>query len=110
MRDRFSLTGTSHVRLPKSFLFVLIWAGIILLFVFSTEYFAGYSTDKQRESLETAVSNDIAQCYAIEGFYPPDIDYLKERYGLFYDENRFYIDYRSIGSNLYPDVTIIEKK
>ena len=110
MHDRFSFHETKTLRLPKLLIFVIIWAGIIVLFLFGTSQLAGYSSDKQYESLQQAITDDIAQCYAIEGFYPPDIDYLKNRYGLYYDEDRFYIDYRALGSNLYPDVTVIERR
>ena len=34
---------------------------------------------------------------------------LKAHYGLTYDENLFFVDYQTVGANIYPDVTIIEK-
>ena len=64
---------------------------------------------RQRESLENAINRDISFCYAMEGRYPESLDYLKENYGLTYDESRFFVDYRVLGSNMMPDVTIIEK-
>ncbi len=64
---------------------------------------------KQRESLETALMRSISQCYAVEGSYPPDLEYIVEHYGLIYDESLFYIDYQPIGSNIMPDVTILTK-
>ena len=51
----------------------------------------------------------ITECYAMEGSYPPDVDYLVEHYGLTYDEDEYWIDYQYIGSNLRPDVTIIKR-
>ena len=38
------------------------------------------------------------------------LEYLKENYGLTYNEDLFYVDYRTTGANLIPDVTIIEKR
>ena len=38
------------------------------------------------------------------------LEYLKENYGLTYNEDLFYVDYRTTGANLMPDVTIIEKR
>lgn len=68
------------------------------------------STQKrQRESLENALIRNITYCYAVEGSYPESLDYLKEHYGLTYDEDRFFVDYQVIGANILPDVTIIEK-
>ena len=62
---------------------------------------------KQLESLETALSRSIAQCYSVEGMYPPSLKYLEEHYGLTYDRGKFLIDYQSVGANLMPEVTIL---
>ena len=59
--------------------------------------------------LEKAVNRSITQCYALEGTYPPDMEYLTAHYGLTYDEDLFFVDYQTVGANIYPDVTIIEK-
>lgn len=64
---------------------------------------------KQQENLETALMRSISQCYAVEGAYPPNLDYIVEHYGLTYDDSLFYIDYQPIGSNIMPDVTILSK-
>jgi hypothetical protein len=45
----------------------------------------------------------------VEGTYPPSLEYLKEHYGLIYDEESYYIDYTAIGSNIMPDVTILPR-
>jgi hypothetical protein len=67
------------------------------------------TTQEQAKSLETAIRRSIAQCYAVEGTYPPSLDYLKEHYGLIYDTESYYIDYTAIGSNIMPDVTILPR-
>lgn len=82
---------------------------LFLLFLRGVNSVGSSTLDKQQESLETALSRSIAQCYAVEGTYPPSLEYLKEHYGLTYDEDRFFIDYQVFGSNLMPDVTVIVK-
>lgn len=68
-------------------------------------------TDAQaRESLEQAVRRGIVHCYTMEGSYPESLQYLKDHYGLIYDEERFFVDYQALGSNLLPDVTIIDRR
>ena len=64
---------------------------------------------KQLESLENAINRSITQCYAVEGAYPPDLNYIKDHYGLVYDETLFYVDYQPIGSNIMPNVTILQR-
>ncbi len=69
-----------------------------------------YSNDvEQKEILQNAVTRMITECYAMEGSYPPNIDYLVEHYGLTYDEDEYWIDYQYIASNLRPDVMIIKR-
>ena len=111
MRERFSYTGKGIRRysvLGSVTLQLVLWAGIFSVFLYGLNYFGNYTEEKQKESLERALQRDIAQCYAVEGIYPPGISYLEEHYGLQYDTTRFYVDYRHIGSNLYPDLTVLE--
>ena len=83
---------------------------ILLLFLRGVQSVSDTTVAKQQESLETALSRSIAQCYAVEGMYPPSLSYLKEHYGLTYDESKFLIDYQSIGANLMPEVVVLPIK
>lgn len=65
---------------------------------------------QQKSSLEEALRRDIVTCYALEGRYPQSLDYLKEHYGLIYDEDKYVISYEVLGSNLMPDVKVMEKR
>ena len=87
---------------------MLIFAAIILLFYFAVDASGKSTIEKQQESLINALERDIVQCYAIEGMYPPDLEYLENHYGLTYDKTMFFVDYQPIASNLYPDVTVIK--
>jgi len=89
---------------------LIIGIVVIALFLAGVSYVSSSSIEKQQESLETAISNDIAQCYAVEGTYPPSLEYLKQHYGLTYNENVFFVDYQAIGSNIRPDYTVIRIK
>lgn len=64
---------------------------------------------KDAEQLEGAVRRAAVACYAAEGVYPPDVDYLRSHYGIVYDENRYRIHYDCFASNLMPDITVVEK-
>ena len=87
---------------------MVIFAAIIILFYFAVEASGKNTIERQQESLESALERDIVQCYAIEGMYPPDLEYLENHYGLTYDKSLFFVDYQPIASNLYPDVTVIK--
>ena len=68
------------------------------------------SVGEQREALEMALERDITTCYALEGHFPPDLPYLREHYGLMYDETLFYVDYRPYGSNLRPFYIVLDRE
>jgi hypothetical protein len=87
---------------------------LLLLVLAAFSFAAGRISDSNRtqekELLSRSLERSITQCYALEGSYPPSLDYLKEHYGLTYDSSHFFIDYQYIGSNLRPDTTIIERE
>lgn len=90
----------------KSLFFVILFVAVAAVFVYLMNDFGRSTISRQQTSLENAIHRDIIQCYALEGVYPPDLDYLKEHYGLTWDTETFFVDYEPIGSNLYPDVTV----
>lgn len=93
--------------------FSLIPIGIFIaffaLFLTSLSSVSETTLAKQQESLETALYRSVVQCYALEGTYPPSLDYIETHYGLIYDKESFFVDYRPIGSNIMPDITVIRK-
>ncbi len=59
------------------------------------------------ETLRRGITRACVQCYAIEGRYPPSVEYLKERYGIQIDEEKYNVFYSGFASNLMPDITVI---
>lgn len=105
---RFTTTKTSSHGFIKTIAFLLLFAVVLVVFLVGINNMNTSSNDHQRETLETALNRDIVYCYATEGSYPADLEYIKEHYGLIYNESRFFVGYRLMGANIYPDVTIIE--
>ena len=62
-----------------------------------------------KQQLETALRRAAVSCYAAEGFYPPDVAYMQEHYGLRFDEESYVVHYRLTASNWMPDITVLEK-
>lgn len=105
---RFTTKETKYQdKSSKSKLLYLLLPLVLIGFFYLINTVDQSTVEKQRESLDTAINKDILHCYAVEGYYPPSLDYLKEHYGLTYDEDLFFVDYRPIGSNIRPDVTIL---
>lgn len=73
----------------------------------------GLDQDSKAESkhqLEQAIRRGCVACYAAEGVYPPNLDYLKEHYGLQLDEENYVVYYDIFAENLMPDITVLEVK
>lgn len=81
---------------------------IILLFAVCIGITSSGNRQRQRTYLENALRRDITYCYATTGAYPDNLDTIESKYGLVYDKNRFYIDYKIMGKNIYPKITILE--
>lgn len=88
----------------------LLFALLLLLFLYGVDTLSDSNLERQKDALEKALTQSITYCYSVEGIYPEDLNYLKEHYGLTYNEELFFVDYRTTGANLLPDVTIIERK
>ena len=73
--------------------------------------YINYMTNMQSiELLRQSVRKAVVQCYAIEGAYPPDIDYLEKEYSLEYNHDKYYIDYEVFASNVMPNVEVYERE
>ena len=68
---------------------------------------------KQKEEAlriaEESIMRGAVSCYALEGFFPPDYEYLKENYGIRVNEEKYTVFYSVFASNMMPDVTVVEK-
>lgn len=92
----------------------LLWpaACIAVLTAFSAALneLDGSHSAEDRRQLETVLRRGCVACYAAEGCYPPNLDYLKEQYGVQIDEARYTVYYSAFAENLMPDITVLENK
>ena len=93
----------------RKLVYLLPILAFLVLFVLFVQGIGSVTLTKQQESLETALGRSISQCYAVEGCYPPSLEYLEQHYGLLYDKNSFFVDYEYYGSNLLPEVTVLRR-
>ena len=69
----------------------------------------GTSSDNaQTQFVTDAVHNAALTCYAVEGAYPNDLEYLRRHYGLAYDQSRYLVTYSAFASNLLPEIYVTE--
>jgi hypothetical protein len=88
---------------------LLIFIVVLSLFLAG----AGTISEKVDEEglylLDAATRRATIQCYAIEGQYPQSLEYLTENYGLRIDEDKYFVHYSHLGSNILPDITVMRK-
>ena len=47
----------------------------------------------------------VDQCYAIEGRYPPSVEYLEENYAVQINRKKYNVFYDGFASNVMPEIT-----
>ena len=60
-------------------------------------------------AIREAVQRSALQCYAVEGAYPSDLQYLEDNYGLQVNKQDFYVTYDAFASNLPPTVRVTRR-
>lgn len=83
-----------------------IFAVLFMCAVYMLDYMNNASEEAQLEMVERAVMDAAITCYAIEGAYPKELQYLIANYGLYYDNEHFVVFYDSFASNVSPDVRV----
>ncbi len=88
---------------------IVILAAVITLIAVSIDL-AGKSTLSENAQItEQGIRRAAAACYAAEGIYPDNIEYLIDNYGLNIDRERFEIFYRPTATNIMPDIRATAK-
>ena len=69
------------------------------------------STSDNQETMLVydAVKNAALTCYAAEGSYPENLEYLREHYKLAYNQEKFIVEYDAFASNLMPTINVLER-
>lgn len=106
--QRFTLKKKNSF-LKKLILSIGIFCVAFFLVFYAISSITMYADEQEYNALKQAIYDDITTCYSIEGVYPESLEYLEEKYGLHYNSDKYFIDYKIIASNMYPDITILKK-
>lgn len=85
--------------------FALLFAGALALL----DCIDGHSARAEEELVLGAVRQAMITCYAVEGAYPPDVSYLKDHYGLAYNEDEYFVFYDAFASNILPEIHVTRR-
>ena len=89
---------------------VMVLLAVLLCFLLAVNRLEQGADRQGKLQLEDALRRTAVACYASEGFYPPDVGYMVQHYGLQYDEDMYRVHYEVFASNLMPEITVVEKQ
>ena len=93
----------------KTLLPFLLAAAIIVFMLTSLGNLSGGSKDEERQHLEDALRRAALSCYASQGYYPPDLDYITSRYGIQIDNDNYAVFYEVFAENIMPQIDVVIK-
>ena len=98
----------TQIPLLQGLLFPAAAVAVLLCFATALDGLDSGRSAEDLKQLEQALRRGCVACYAAEGIYPPNLEYLEEYYGLQIDETRYTVHYSAFAENLMPDITVLE--
>ena len=89
--------------------FIAVIIVIVIAIYYGLGSLSNTQDEKQIEIAQDAIMRAAVQCYALESQYPASLNYLVENYGLTLDEGKYVYHYRTIGSNMVPEIKVFPK-
>lgn len=108
-RNRFGASTKRRRGIFGTLITVVFFLAVVLLFNIGVNYLSQANESEALETVRMAVTRATVQFYAIEGRYPPSLNYLENRFGLQLDHERFIIQYNSLGSNVMPQIIVLAR-
>ena len=94
----------------KIILPIVLFALILIIALYGVENASDSSGRLQYDVTVRAISRALADCYAIEGYYPPNMDYLYDNYNVRVDEDKYFVLYEIFAPNVSPTVKLIDRR
>lgn len=97
------------MKLRKDIIAILVFAVLIVAGVALIDGISKKGARSELELVRDAVREAVLTCYAIEGEYPRDLEYLRNNYGLSYNEEHYIVIYERDGmANVFPSFTVLK--
>lgn len=107
--NRFSTNKHKLINSSAMVISVAGFAVIVTVFLYGVSLISGTGSKGDLANVSNALERDITHCFAIEGKYPPSVEYLEENYGLAYNKDLYIIHYEVAGDNVRPTYKVLEK-
>ena len=95
-------------RLLYYFVFAVIFLFVLLFVIRGLSQASSASDSEGMRIAEKSIQRSVINCYASEGNYPPNFEYLKDHYGINVDENKYIVHYEIFASNIMPEITVLK--
>lgn len=63
---------------------------------------------EQAQLLKDTLRRASVSCYAVEGRYPPSLQYLVDNYGVLINDDKYIVRYSAFGENIMPTIRVLE--
>lgn len=93
----------------STLLTILIFVSILVCLVLGFNNLNNAQNTEDFKRVEANLASSIIACYSIEGSYPESLEYLRNNYGLYFNEDLYQIHYRFLGDNLMPEFKVFNK-
>ena len=84
---------------------VILIAAILIVFMSGFTDFGKKAEEEQLNAVRALVERAVVQCYALEGSYPPNLEYLRS-YGVVPNYDHYIYNYEVVGANVFPIIEI----
>ena len=88
---------------------VIISISLIVIVLSGIDSYDNRFDNLETERIQQLVEKYAIQCYATEGAYPPNIDYLEAHYGLIVNHDKYIYEYEPVAENIKPIIQIFVK-
>lgn len=96
-------------KVPAKLVMLAVALVIVIACAAAMDVFRVDAERTRTEEIRKAVIDACIQCYALEGSYPPSLEYLEKHYGLMLNRDEYYYYYEVFASNVMPTVEVYKK-
>lgn len=104
--------GIKRGRLSGNFGMVatfLVFVIVLAVLFVGTTNLSSAAHDEGVVATRQTIERAAVLCYATEGFYPPGLAYIQDRYGVQVDQNRYAVRYEVYASNIMPTIRVVAR-
>lgn len=95
--------------MKKLVAYLIIFIVALILFIYGINWFSGVAETEEAYIQERAIRRACITCYAVEGIYPPNINYIEDNYGIIINHKKYIVHFEIFASNIMPDIALIER-